>query len=313
MTGMEGLCPSKPPHQGAGHPGPPEPGGGGPKGRSMRHPCPQHQPPAHQDHRQRQQLPHRGPGEKEAEMRVRLAEELADDAGHAIAGEEGAREEARPRADRLAAGEQHQQREQRDAFQTRLIQLRRMPRLGSAGREDHGPGHVRGDPAPQFAVDEVGEPAEEQPDRHHADDAVGEGHPVDRVAARIEPGGDDHAQRPAMEGHAAMPDGQRLPRGGDIVAGAVEQHIAQPPPEDDAERRPGDVVVHLLGRRDPRRPLHKATRDAPADHDAGDVGQRIPADGDRTDLDQHRVDHREGDGEEHQAKGSSAFVSTSRT
>ena len=43
----------------------------------------------------------------------------------------------------------------------RLVELARVARLGTAVGEDHGPGHVGG-AAVQFAIDEVGEAAEEQ-------------------------------------------------------------------------------------------------------------------------------------------------------
>ncbi len=57
-------------------------------------------------------------------MRIRFAEELAHDARHPIAGQEGAGEEPAPRPQPWAAQQQLQQHEQHHPFQCRLIQLR---------------------------------------------------------------------------------------------------------------------------------------------------------------------------------------------
>ena len=70
----------------------------------------------------------------------------------------------------------------------------------------------------------------------------------------------------------------------------VEQHIAQPAAQDDAERRPQQEVVDLVRRQDLGRLLADPAHDLPADDQARDIGQRIPADGERPELDQHRVD-----------------------
>ena len=40
---------------------------------------------------------------------------------------------------------------------------------------------------------------------------------------------------------------------------------------------------------------------APAEQDADDIGQRVPADGERADLDQHRIDGGEGQQIQHRA------------
>ena len=78
-----------------------------------------------------------------------------------------------------AAAHQHlQQDEQHHALQPGLVELARMARLRPAIREDHAPGHV-GDPAPQLAIDEIGQPAEAQADRHHRRHPVAEGKRVE--------------------------------------------------------------------------------------------------------------------------------------
>jgi hypothetical protein len=103
-----------------------------------------------------------------------LAEELADDPRHAIAGQEGPRDEAASRPDGVVPQQQLQQHEQRKSLKSGLIELARMPWLRPAGREYHRPGHV-GDPAPQLAIHEIRAAPEEQPDRHHRGDPIAEG------------------------------------------------------------------------------------------------------------------------------------------
>ena len=63
--------------------------------------------------------------------------------------------------------EDAQHDEEEHAFERRLVELARMARgdRGPPFGEDHAPGHV-GRPPPELAVDEVGEPAEEEPERH---------------------------------------------------------------------------------------------------------------------------------------------------
>ena len=104
-----------------------------------------------------------------------------------------------------------------------------------------------------------------------------------------------------MERHAAAPDGQHVERMGEVVAGLVEQDVADPAAQDDAQRDIEEEVVDGLGRDLPARALHQPPHEPPAEHDAGDVGQRVPADRERADRDEHRVDGREGDREEGQA------------
>ena len=108
----------------------------------------------------------------------------------------------------------------------------------------------------------------------------------------------------AVEAHAAVPDLQDPDRVGvqTVIDGAVEEHVAQPAADDDAEGDPQDQVVDLR-RRDRRRPARPELRVAdqadgvaPAQQDAGDIGQGVPADRERPDLDQDGVEIREGHG-----------------
>src|SRR6516165_9192304 len=131
------------------------------------------------DERQREDLAHGEPVEGEvAEERIGLAEELDDDAGAAVTDEEDAAERAWPLANPRRALEDVDDEEEEGALEPGLIELARMARLRPAGREDHGPGHVA-DAAPELAVDEIGDAAEEEADRYGADDDVAEAEEID--------------------------------------------------------------------------------------------------------------------------------------
>src|SRR3569833_3331445 len=74
----------------------------------------------------------------------------------------------------------------------------------------------------------------------------------------------------------------------------VEQHVAGAAAKDDAEGNPEDEVVELH-RRDRRRAApqflasDQRARIDPSDHDAADIGQRIPSDRERSDRDGDRI------------------------
>ena len=82
----------------------------------------------------------------------------------------------------------------------------------------------------------------------------------------------------------------------------VEQHVAGAAAKNDPERYPQDEIIHLH-QRDRRRAapqifvLDQRPRVEPAEHDAADIGQRIPADRDRSDRNGDRIEYRKRDGE----------------
>ena len=101
---------------------------------------------------------------EKAELRVGLAEEFAERCARRHS---RARKLPVTRPGRLSAPERTsnaEHDEQHQAFERRFIELARMARERAAVGEDHRPGHV-GRPAPQFAIDEIGDAAEEQADR----------------------------------------------------------------------------------------------------------------------------------------------------
>ena len=56
----------------------------------------------------------------------------------------------------------------------------------------------------------------------------------------------DAAEEAAVERHAAVPQLQDLERVRGEMRRVVEQHVAEPPAEDDAERHPQDEIVEVV-------------------------------------------------------------------
>src|SRR5215831_15254795 len=119
--------------------------------------------------------------------------------------------------------------------------------------------------------------------------------------AREQNYGEHATEKAAVKRHAALPQLQALQRMGGEIARIVEQHVADPPPEDDAERHPQHEVVVVgdgHGYRRAPEPLapDDRARKEPTQQDADDVGESIPADGDRPEADEHGVESGEGEG-----------------
>ena len=126
-----------------------------------------------------------------------------------------------------------------------LVELARMARHGARMGKDHRVGKVGRGPAPELAVDEIGDAAEEQADRRHRRRHVEHGERVEPAPAREQHDGEHRAEEAAVKGHAAAPDREDLERLREIGAEIVEQHVADPPAEHDAERHPDDQVVDV--------------------------------------------------------------------
>ena len=102
-----------------------------------------------------------------------------------------------------------------------------------------------------------------------------------------------------MERHAAVPDGDDVGWLGDVVRQVVEEDVADAAAGDDAERRPHHEIVEVDRRQRRAAGPHRRVGDQPlgvppGEEDAGDVGERVPADRERADGDQHRIDGGEG-------------------
>src|SRR5688572_33206623 len=104
-----------------------------------------------------------------------------------------------------------------------------------------------------------------------------------------------------MEGHASLPYGRNIERVRQKIAGLVKQHEAEPAADHDAERDPEEEIVRLSLRHrrlavPEFRSRHKRSPIKPSEQDAGHVGEAVPSDGDRSDLDGDRIDHGVWDG-----------------
>ena len=125
------------------------------------------------------------------------------------------------------------------------------------------------------------------------------------VPAGEQEGRGEHAQQPAMEGHAALPDHQDLQRIGEVIVRPVEQHIAKPPADHHAQRRPDHEIVQQARLEAHRLPPGQQQRIAPAADQPDDIGQRVPADDDGAKLQRDRVDGGECQQEQLLTAGSS--------
>ena len=199
--------------------------------------------------------------EQEAEMRVRLAEQLADQPRHAVAGQERAGDEAR-----AARG----WRGARPAPSAARTAPSPPARPGRAGSDGAAPARHAGTPWPRarrvtrphssplmkFASRPKNSPIGTTAVVRSAKASMSS-----PCAPREQDDGEDHAR--AAPPWKLMPPCQtaRISSGcSEVVAGPVEQHVAEPPAEDDAERDPGDEVVHLLRRRRHRRAARTSRR-----------------------------------------------------
>lgn len=105
-----------------------------------------------------------------------------------------------------------------------------------------------------------------------------------------------------MERHAAFPELDDFRRVREEIRGIVEQHVAEPAAEDDAERHPQDEVVEIDHRQrrvavpEPLGADEGAGVD-PAAEDTDDIGERVPTDRERSDLDQDGIKSGKGQGE----------------
>ena len=147
----------------------------------------------------------------------------------------------------------------------------------------------------QLAVDEVRDPAEEQADRRGGAIAS----TMSSVGRLPRRGKQERRPRrrpssAAVERHAAVPDRERLQRVAEVEARPVEQDVAEAAAEHHAERDVDQEVVDVGRGQPPARPPHEALHVLPPEHQTEDVGERVPSDRERPDLDQDRIDRRKG-------------------
>ena len=219
-------------------------------------------------------------------MRIGLAEEFVDEARDRNADREHADEEAGTIAGAGIPEQRQQDRDHQRAFERRLIELARVPREAERiGREHHRPAHIGG-AAIQFAVHEIGEPAEHHPERHVDRDIIAHAQPV-QPAAPGDPGDrDQHADDTAMEAHPPGPQFEQSEAAEQVRL--VERGIAQPPAQDDPQRAVEKQIVHMALRHRRARALHHFRQMPISQKDTGEIRQAVPAQREESEIDPGR-------------------------
>jgi len=210
------------------------------------------------------------------QMRVGLADELECEADEAVAEDEGADELAGLVAGAGLPEHPDEDRHQHEAFENGLVELGGMTRDRAAGREDDAPGE-RGRPAPELAVHEIGEAAEEQAGRDAAGDVIVEPEPVELAAPGEVHDAEAHPDHAAVEAHPAVPETDDLDRVLQIFERLVEDHIAEPAAEDDAERGVKGHVVRVPPGHGRAGLADQLEQIPPADDDADQISEAVPA------------------------------------
>ena len=164
---------------------------------------------------------------------------------------------------------------------------------GAAVGKDHAPGDG-GRPAVQFTVDEVAHPAEEQAHRrgHHIE--VGSLPEIETGAAAVEKTGHKRSQAAAMKTHAARPGGRDLQRVGQVVCRIVEEHVPQPAAEHHSDDQGQVEVVEPLPQALAAELAGLQGYQLVGGEEAEHVHQPVPADLERPQGEDHRVDGRIG-------------------
>src|SRR6266481_3354525 len=236
---------------------------------------------------------------QESELLIGFAEEFTERPHYCIERRKGA-EDQTGTPERAGPHHEAEHGQQYESLKARLIELARMARDRAGARKDHRPGYV-GKPAPQLAIDEVGEAAEQDPDRRNRTCNVAERKHREFAYRGKNHDGDDTAEKTPMKRHAAIPDLENLQRVLDEMRQIVEQHIAGASAQDDAERHPKDEIVEVfdLQRRRPTPVSFIANHSAgvgPAQQNAENIRQRVPTDREGPNGDQHGVEVRKRNG-----------------
>ena len=152
---------------------------------------------------------------------------------------------------------------------------------GLTGKGD-APRQIRG-PTPKLGIDEIRQPPQKQPRCQPKTNHISGRDHRDAVPPCIEKPRQNDPERTTVERHAALPQLQDRGRVRQVVSGLVEKHIAKPPPKDHPKDHPKEQVFDLSGlhHRGVVSPqigaLHRHGGDPPAQQDAHDIGQRVPA------------------------------------
>ena len=108
--------------------------------------------------------------------------------------------------------------------------------------------------------------------------------------------GDDDADEAAVEAHAAVPERDDVGGVRGVVGQIVEQHVADAAAEHDADHRPEGEIPDGGGGKGGLSLAQRVSRVSRrrgvpgAEEDAGEVAQRVPADGERAEREGDRAD-----------------------
>jgi hypothetical protein len=123
----------------------------------------------------------------------------------------------------------------------------------------------------QLAVLEIGDADQEDAERCATGDIIVDAQPIEAVLARHPDDADRGAEDAAVEGHAAVPQLNDLGRVGEVEVRPVEQDIAQPAADQDAERRVEHHIVGMAAGHRRARPADQLQQIPPADQDAEQI------------------------------------------
>ena len=235
---------------------------------------------AEQEKRNAQQLTHGEIAEEETDLLIRLAEQFDKGSEQSVTSDEYPEEHT---GGCLGAADHPEDQEQYRSFEKSLVELRRMAGQGAAGGENDAPGHVR-DPSIQFAVDEIAESAETEPDWSCRGDQVGDLEEADLVLVRIIERRDYRADQPAMERHPPLPDGKYLQRVGKIVRSIVKENVAESCSDNQADGQGEDQVGDVVLGEGQFFALCRGNGDQVGCQETEDVHKSVPADLQGADL-----------------------------
>ena len=174
-----------------------------------------------------------------------------------------------------AGGIPPQRGEQHQPFQERLVEL------GGVARHavhHERPGQVARF-APEFAVDEVADTPGEQSGGHQRTTKSATSAKLLLCLRAKKQCRQAHAQKAAVERHAALPYAHDIERVREDVLPAVKQNVAEPSAGQHAQATVEDQVVDHLGRKGAAGPAAPALRQPPGGDEAHQVHQSVPADG----------------------------------
>ena len=145
-------------------------------------------------------------------------------------------------------------------------------------RELHRPRHGGRTPV-EFAIDEIGQPSEAQPERSADHEVVAQPRPVDLVPPGIPKSVKHHPENPAVGRHAALPDADEQKRITHKAVEIVKKHVTQPSAEQHAEDgATGDKIAHLIRGNDGKTALREVAINEERSRERRQVGQAIPTD-----------------------------------